>query len=224
MRKIITAAFVSMDGVMQAPGGPEEDPTGGFEHGGWVAPLADDSAFNEALGGLFGQSYDLLLGRKTYDIFAAHWPYNETGPDADIARAFNRCTKYVATRSTEPLTWANTVVLNGDVVAQIKRLKQTDGPALITQGSSVLVQTLLANDLIDELTTLTFPITLGRGKRLLGEGAKPTRFKLISSKTGSRGVVVASFVPDGPVELGDFADKNPSAAELARREKIKREG
>jgi dihydrofolate reductase len=223
MRKIITAAFLSIDGVMQAPGGPDEDPTGGFEHGGWVVPYADDSALAEALSGLFGQPYDLLLGRKTYDIFAAHWPYNEDGPDAEIAKAFNKCTKYVATTSREPLTWAHSVALRGNVVAEIEKLKRGDGPALVTQGSSVLIQTLLAHDLIDELMTLTFPITLGRGKRLFGEGTKAARFELAGGKIGSKGVVTASFVRDGTVETGTFPDYEPSAAELARRAKWKRQ-
>lgn len=218
MRKLIVGAFVSLDGVMQAPGGPEEDPTGGFEHGGWVAPHVDE-AFGEAMDRLFSQPFDLLLGRKTYEIFAAHWPYQ----DDDIGKLFNKVTKYVATRSDMPLTWKGSVALN-DAAKDVARLKQEDGPALLTQGSSNLIQTLLAQDLVDEFMIITFPVVLGAGKRLFGDGAKPIGLKLTEAKSTGAGAVISSFVRDGAVKTGDFAMDPPTEAEAARREKMKREG
>ena len=222
MRKIITGAFVSIDGVMQAPGGPAEDPQGGFEFGGWVVPYADE-AFGQAVGELFSGPYDLLLGRRTYDIFAAHWPYAEQGPDDVIAKQFNRVTKYVATRSKEPLTWKGSVALH-DAARDVARLKQEEGPALITQGSSDLIQTLLANDLIDEIHTFTFPIVLGKGKKLFGKGTKPAAFKVTGSKVTPNGIVITYYERAGNVATGDYAMNPPTPAEVARREKIKREG
>jgi dihydrofolate reductase len=222
MRKIITGAFVSLDGVMQAPGGPQEDPAGGFKHGGWVVPHADE-VFGQAVGELFAGPFDLLLGRKTYDIFAAHWPYAEGGPDDFIARVFNRVTKYVATRSREPLTWKGSVALH-DAATDVARLKQGDGPPLITQGSSNLIQTLLANDLIDELHLFTFPIVLGSGKKLFGDGARPGTFKLAGNRVSTTGVTLASYERAGALQTGDYAMDPPTKAELARREKLKQEG
>jgi dihydrofolate reductase len=224
MRALITGAFVSLDGVMQAPGGPEEDPTGGFAFGGWVVPYIDD-VFGQAIDALFAEPFDLLLGRKTYEIFAAHWPYAEGGEDASIATKFNAVTKYVATRSqAEQLTWKNSVALRGDVAAEIARLKREDGPRLITQGSSDLIQALLAHDLIDEFVLFTFPIVLGRGKRLFGEGAKPAAFKLGDAKVSSTGVTIGAYARAGEVKTGDFAMNPPTAAEIARRGRVKREG
>jgi dihydrofolate reductase len=224
MRKVIVGAFVSMDGVMQAPGGPEEDPSGGFKFGGWVAPLADnDPVFGEEVGALFGQPYDLLLGRKTYEIFAAHWPYAEGGPDDEIAKQFNRLTKYVATRSGDVDTsWDKTVVLR-DAAADVAKLKQQDGPALITQGSTELVHALLAAGLVDELRVFTFPALLGRGKRLFDETSRPSAYKLTHSRVSPTGMISATYVPDGAVKTGDFAQPEPSAAELKRRERMRRE-
>jgi Dihydrofolate reductase len=143
MRKLIVGAMVSMDGVMQAPGGREEDPTGGFKFGGWVAPLGDDPVFGEQLDKLFGEPFDLLLGRRTYDIFAAYWPYAEGGPSDDIAKTFNRITKYVATRKGVDLTWKGSVALR-NAATDVAKLKQEDGPVLLTQGSTELVHALLA--------------------------------------------------------------------------------
>ncbi|MGE0595044.1 MAG: dihydrofolate reductase family protein [Hyphomonadaceae bacterium] len=224
MRKLITGAFVSMDGVMQAPGGPQEDPSGGFKLGGWVAPLADDDpVFGEEMGKLFGEPFDLLLGRRTYDIFAAHWPYAEGGPDDGIARVFNAATKYVATRSNTALTWTRSVALH-DAATDVAKLKQQDGPALVTQGSADLIQTLLKHDLIDELLILTFPVVLGHGKKLLSEGAAPAAFKLTRSRVSPSGIIIASYARDGAVKTGDYAMNPPTEAELARREKLAREG
>jgi dihydrofolate reductase len=228
MRKIIVGAFVSLDGVVQAPGGPDEDPTGGFKYGGWVAPLWDDVT-GKAMDESFAKPYDLLLGRKTYDIFAAYWPYVKTDPkasdfdalNAQIAEQFNRVTKYVATHRPESLTWQNSRGLGTDVVATLRELKRQDGPALLTQGSTELVHTLFANDLVDELRVLTYPLVLGRGKRLFDAGSKPAAFSLVQSKVSPNGVVIATYVRAGDVKTGSFALAEPTPAELERRRKLK---
>jgi dihydrofolate reductase len=223
MRKVIVGAFVSMDGVMQAPGGPEEDPTGGFRFGGWVAPLADDEVFGQEIGALFSQPFDLLLGRRTYDIFAAHWPYKEDGPDAEIAKTFNRITKYVATRKGVELTWKGSVALR-DAVKDVAKLKQEDGPALVTQGSTELVHDLLAAGLVDELRTFTFPILLGKGKRLFDERSEPRAFRVTHSAISKNGLIAATYVRAGEVRHETIRGaEEPTAAELARREKLKQE-
>ncbi|MCC6589814.1 MAG: dihydrofolate reductase family protein [Bryobacterales bacterium] len=221
MRKAITAAFVSLDGVMQAPGGPMEDRSGGFKYGGWLAPLADDPVFGEEVDSLFSQPFDLLLGRRTYDIFAAHWPYAEGEPHDSIARRFNN-TRYFATRSRDALHWKGSVVLH-DAAKDVARLKQTEGPVLLTQGSSDLIQTLLAEDLIDEMKLLTFPVVLGPGKKLFGSGAKPAAFRLIHLRTSPNGIVVAMYKRAGAVQTGDLASSPASEAELARRNKVEQE-
>jgi dihydrofolate reductase len=219
MRRVVCAAFVSLDGVMQAPGGPEEDPTVGFEHGGWVFPYWDEIV-DAAMGETFSRPFDLLLGRKTWEIFAAHWPHTDE-PPADL---FNGVTKYVATSSPEPLTWANSVRLEGDVPEAVSRLKQSEGPDLLTQGSSVLVQSLLAAGLVDELNLLIFPVLLGRGKKLLGDAAKPGELELVSSRTSTTGVIIARYRPAGPVRTGSFQLAEPTPAELARRARMTEEG
>jgi dihydrofolate reductase len=224
MRKVIIGAFVSMDGVMQAPGGPEEDPTGGFEFGGWVAPFADvDPVFGEEVGKLFDQPFDLLLGRRTYDIFAAHWPYAEGGPYDDIATTFNRITKYVATRKGAELAWKGSVALR-DAAKDVAKLKQEDGPALITQGSTEVAHALLAADLVDEIRMFMFPVLLGKGKRLFDEHSRPRTFKLTHSAVSPDGLIAATYVRDGEVKTATVGGaEEPSPAELARREKLKRE-
>jgi dihydrofolate reductase len=222
MRKVITGAFVSLDGVMQAPGGPQEDPTRGFKFGGWVAPYVDE-VFGQAVDELFGQPFDLLLGRKTYEIFAAHWPFAEGGEYDSIAKTFNKATKYVATRSNMELAWKGSVALH-DAAADVARLKREDGPVLITQGSTDLIQTLLKNSLIDEIHVFTFPIVLGNGKKLFAPGAAPAAFKLIDSKVSPNGIVIARYERAGDVQTGDFGMDPPTPAEVARREKMKREG
>ena len=176
----------------------------------------------------FSTPFDLLLGRRTYDIFAAHWPYVQHDPAAsdfdklnsDIAATFNRITKYVATHSPETLTWQNSRSLGDDVVATLRELKQTDGPVLLTQGSTELLQTLLANDLVDELRLLIFPLVLGRGKRLFGDGTVPAAFRLTKSATSPSGVLIASYERAGPVATGSFAMEQPTDAELERRRKL----
>ncbi|MER8709469.1 dihydrofolate reductase family protein [Mesorhizobium sp. M1088] len=213
MRKIIAATFVSLDGVMQAPGGPQEDPVGGFKFGGWTFHYWDD-VMGAAMGETFSKPFALLLGRKTYDIFAAHWPYQKNDPIADI---FNAVTKYVATHRPDSLSWQNSQALGRDVAATLRRMKQEDGPDLLIQGSSELIQTLLANDLIDEISLLTFPLVLGKGKKLFGSGTIPAAFKLTRSQASTTGVLMASYERSGEIKTGSFATEQPSEAEIERR-------
>ena len=212
MRKIIAATFVSLDGVMQAPGGPEEDPVGGFKFGGWTFHYFDEVE-GAAMEELFSKPFALLLGRRTYDIFAAYWPYQKD----PIADAFNPATKYVATHRPDTLTWQNTQWLGEDIVAALRRLSKQDGPDLLIQGSADLIQTLLANGLIDEIRLMIFPLLLGKGKRLFGDGAMPAAFKLVKSQTSSTGVIIATYERSGEIEVGSFVTGEPSVAELERR-------
>jgi dihydrofolate reductase len=221
MRKVITGAFVSLDGVMQAPGGPKEDPTQGFELGGWVVPYVDE-VFGQAINEMFAPPFDLLLGRRTYEIFAAHWPYAEGGDYDLVATRFNSVTQYVATRSSVELAWKGSVALH-DAAVEVARLKGEDGPPLVTQGSSDLIQTLLVNDLIDEINTFTFPIVLGNGKKLFGNGATPAAFKLLHNQVTTTGVIITRYQRAGAVATGDYAMDPPTPAEVARRERIKLE-
>jgi dihydrofolate reductase len=223
MRKVIAGAFISLDGVMQAPGGPEEDRSGGFAYGGWTVNYWDD-AMGRFMDETFSAPFDLLLGRKTYEMFAAHWPQIESGEYASIAATFNAARKYVATSSTAPLSWKNSVALH-DAETDVAKLKQEDGPTLLIQGSSQLMQSLLAADLIDEFSLLVFPLVLGSGKRLFGAGAIPAAFKLIGeAKTSTTGVIMGRYERAGAVTTGSFALSEPTQAELARRERIAREG
>jgi len=222
MRRVIVGAMVSLDGVMQGPGGPEEDPSGGFSYCGWVPPFANEEAFGE-IGELFSGPFDLLLGRRTYEIFAAHWPYAEQGPDDQIARAFNACTKFVATRKGLDLTWDGSVALR-DAAADVARLKALAGAPLVTQGSTELVHALMAADLVDEIRLFTFPVVLGRGKKWFRDDAAATAFKLTHSLVASNGIVVTRYERDGAVQTGSFAMDPPTSAELARRDKLAREG
>ena len=221
MRDVIASAFVSLDGVTQAPGGPEEDPTGGFVHGGWTVDYwNDDSVMGQAMGRVFAEPFDLLLGRKTYEIFAAHWPHSSEEP---IASQFNAATKYVITKSAEPLAWNNSRAIH-DAATDVARLKKEDGPTLLIQGSSDLVQTLLENDLIDRFTFLIFPLVLGRGKRFFGSGALPAALKLVDSQTSSTGVTINRYLRAGAISTGSFAHSEPNTAEIARRRKWASEG
>ena len=219
MRRIIGAGFQSLDGVMQAPGGPTEDWTGGFTLGGWSATFWDE-AMGQAMGGLFDKPFDLLLGRKTWEIFAAHWPY--ASADDPITIAFNRVAKYVVTRSDAPLAWANSHRLPD--IAAVAALKESDGPDLLIQGSSTLYPPLLAQGLIDRLFVMTFPVILGGGKRLLGPGPGSTALKLVDQQVSTTGVTMATYEPAGPVPIGSFQLAEPSEAEVARQERMKREG
>lgn len=201
MRKIVVLSFVSLDGVMQAPGGPEEDTSGGFQYGGWTVPYVDEVLGN-IMGEQMGVPFDLLLGRKTYDIFAAYWPKQD--PAALATVPFNKATKYVVSASSPKLDWEKSVLIEGDVAAKLKELKQQDGPMLEVHGSSNLIQTLLKNDLVDELWLKIFPITLGKGKRLFAEGTMPAAFELMESKTSPSGVIVANYKRSGEVKTGSF--------------------
>ena len=191
MRKVYGATMVTLDGVMQAPSGPDEDANSGFEYGGWTVPYVDGAGM-AALIAAMGNGYDLLLGRRTYEIFAAYWPLR--GDDSPIAANFNAATKYVATSGDdESLTWQSSVALRRDVPAAIADLKQQDGPDLLVQGSGVLYQTLFRHDLLDELTLLVFPVVLGVGNRLFGEGTVPASFELLHSTTLPTGVTVGTY-------------------------------
>jgi len=218
MRTIMTGAFVSLDGVMQAPGGPDEDPIGGFRYGGWAAPYFDE-AMGESVGEMFANPFDLLLGRKTYDIFAAHWPY--VASDDPIGPLFDKITKYVATRNPDfKPGWQNSQVLGADAVGALKALKASVGPDLLTQGSTDFLQTLFRNDLVDELYVSFFPVVLGKGKRLFGEGVFPGKLKLVSSRTSGSGVTVNKYVRDGDIVTGSFEFEQPTAAEVERRRNL----
>ncbi|HTN93887.1 MAG TPA: dihydrofolate reductase family protein [Gallionella sp.] len=217
MRKLIASTFVSLDGIMQAPGGPEEDPTGGFTLGGWMFGYADDS-MDISASGFDGKDRELVLGRRTYEIFEAYWPYQ---PDDDpIARSLNAAKKHVASRTLTTLRWNNSTVLHGDVVPAIIALKSQSGPDLQIIGSGNLIQTLQAASLIDEYNVWTFPVVLGRGKRLFDETARPSALKLVRSQVSASGVVMSTYVPDGEVRPGSFVGNEPSEKELARRKKM----
>jgi len=201
MRKLIVLSFITLDGVMQAPGGPREDESGGFKYGGWSVGYFDDFLGNVMTKQL-GHPFDLLLGRKTYDIFAAHWP--RVGDEDPVARVINRAKKYVVSHRPVSLDWKVTIPINGDVVAKITQLKKEDGPELQVHGSGNLIQTLLKNDLVDEFWLKTFPVALGSGKRLFAEGTMPAGFALAGSAISPGGVVVSSYARAGDVKLGSF--------------------
>ena len=218
MRKLTGAVFVSVDGVMQAPGGPEEDPSGGFQLGGWVQPY-----WEEQMGpfeGVIMGEYDLLLAKRTYDIFSAYWPYNQDDP---IGAKFQSINKYVLTHSDEPLSWENSHRLSGDTADAIAELKRTEGRDLLIQGSSSLYAPLLSARLIDRLMLITFPILLGSGKSIFNAALDPGALKLVDSYVSGKGVVTTTFEPAGDVPTGTFETKEPSEAELERRRKWARE-
>ena len=196
MRKIIVLTFVTLDGIMQAPGGPEEDTSGVFPYGGWTVPYFDDFLGSEMAEQMV-PPFDLLLGRKTFEIFASYWPHHES--------PINDATKYVASNTLTEHKWAKSVFLSGDIVAEIKKLKAQDGPELQVHGSSSLIQTLLQHDLADELWLKIFPVTIGSGKRLFGGGTIPAGFKLLKSKASPEGVIVASYTRAGEIKTGSFA-------------------
>lgn len=219
MRKITGSVFLSLDGVMQAPGGPSEDPTGGFAHGGWLPPFFDEGV-GAAMGELFAQPYDLLLGRRTYDIFAAYWPY-VTGEDVGLGEAFNATGKYVLTRGQQELPWQNSHRLA--TIADVAALKQTDGPDLLIQGSGTIYPALLAAGLLDSLTLLTFPVMLGRGKRLFGDDTPARTLRLKEHQVTGSGVVIAAYQPAGEVGTGSAGPPSTSEREQARQRAM-REG
>lgn len=213
MRRIVGAAFVTLDGVIQGPGGPTEDTTGGFKFSGWLPPVGDE-AIEEKIGELFGRPFDLLLGRRTYEIFAAYWPY---APDEmkDIRDPFNACTKYVVTHGDQPLLWENSERIGA--IEQLRAVKQEDGPDLVIQGSSMLYPQLLEAGLLDELTLMISPIVLGEGKRLFGDGTPPRTLQMTGHRVSDGGSIIATYQPAGPVEIGSYVNTPPSEREQARQ-------
>ena len=198
MRKIIVLSFVSLDGIMQGPGGPTEDPSGSFTHGGWTVPFFDEY-LGQVMTEQMDRPFDLLLGRKTFEIFASYWPQH-----ADEAPGINQATKYVASNTLTKHEWNKSVFLSGDVAEEIRKLKQQDGPELQVHGSANLIQTLLKHDLVDEFWLKIFPVTLGTGKRLFDQGTIPAAYTLAESKYSPSGVIVASFKRAGEVKTGSF--------------------
>jgi dihydrofolate reductase len=217
MRKLIASTFASLDGVMQAPGGPEEDPNNGFTLGGWSFGYWDES-MDPSASGFDGKDRELVLGRRTYQIFEAYWPYQPD--DHPIAKTLNAAKKHVASRTLTKLDWNNSTLLHGDVVSAIIALKAQPGPDLQIIGSSNLIQTLQAASLIDEYNVWTFPVVLGRGKRLFTETAKPSALRLVRSQVSTTGVVMSTYVPSGDIQPGSFVSAEPSEKELARRKKM----
>jgi len=216
MRKLTGAIFQSLDCVMQAPGGPDEDPTSNFRFGGWSQPLfaQDMGPFEQ----LIMSEYDLLLGKRTYDIFASYWPYNQDNP---VGAKFQRINKYVLTHSDEPLTWENSHRLSGDTAEALADLKQSDGRDLLIQGSSTLYPPLLSARLIDQLIVMTFPVVLGAGKRIFDGSEKGSTLRLVDHFVSDTGVIIATYEPAGDVQTGTFATKEPSEAERARQANMK---
>jgi len=216
MRKLVVNTFLTLDGVMQAPGGPEEDPSGGFAHGGWSVTYWDD-LMGARMGEAMSIPFDLLLGRKTYEIFAAHWPH---AADDSGAAELNAATKYVASRTLDRVEWQNSTLIEGDVADAVARLKSEDGAEIQVHGSSNLIQTLLEHDLVDEFRLWLFPLVLGQGKRLFADGAVPRGLRLVDSTTSTTGVVIATYEPAGEVEYGSFALEEPTEAEVERRRQL----
>jgi dihydrofolate reductase len=198
MRKLVTSTFVTMDGIMQAPGGPTEDDSGGFKSGGWLVPYFDDIVA-QAMEEIFAKRPELLLGRKTYEIMAAYWPHHD-----DEEPVMNSAKKHVVSRTLDRVDWNNSTLIKGDVVKEITRLKALDGPELQVHGSSNLIQTLLKHHLIDELHLLIFPVAIGNGKRLFGEGTNPSNFKLLDSKISNTGVIIATYKHSGELQAGSL--------------------
>jgi dihydrofolate reductase len=214
MRTLVASTFLTLDGVMQAPGGPEEDPSSGFNLGGWSTEYWDDQMQEVMSEATIRKPFDLLLGRGTYDIFAAHWPYITHDP---VAPAFNAATKYVASTTLAEPAWANTRVLSGDVVAAVRRLKEGTGPELQVHGSWALLQSLLGAALVDEFRLWIFPVVVGAGKRLFGSGAIPSGLELVDFAVSSTGVLIATYRTRGEVVTGSFGLDEPTKAELRRR-------
>ncbi len=215
MRKLKVTTFVTLDGVMQAPGAPDEDRSGGFTHGGWSVGYWDDQ-MGQVMGDFMGRPFDLLLGRKTYEIFAAHWPQS-TEPGADV---LNSARKHVASRTLRTVDWNNSTLITGDVGTYVSELKKQSGPEIQVHGSGDLIQTLLKNDLVDEFHVWTFPVVLGSGKRLFADGAVPAGLKVDAVKTSTTGVVIATYQRAGAIKYGSFALEEPSDQAIERRDGI----
>jgi dihydrofolate reductase len=214
MRKLVVNTFVSLDGVMQAPGAPEEDSTGGFTHGGWSVNYWDDEMMGQMAE---ADTYELLLGRGTYEIFAAHWPSVTDGPIAD---QLNGTRKHVASTTLEQVEWNNSTLITGDVAEYVTTLKSQDGPEIQVHGSSGLIQTLLEHHLIDEFRIWTFPLVIGTGKRLFGDGAIPAGLKLVDSKVSKTGVTINTYERAGDIDRGSFALDEPTETEIERRRRL----
>jgi len=212
LRRIIGATFVSLDGVMQGPGGPTEDPTGGFQLSGWLPPVGDE-AIDQKIGEIFGRPFDLLLGRRTYEIFAAYWPY-ANDQMKDIRDPFNACTKYVVTHRDQALEWENSRRV---CIEDLHAIKQSDGGDIVIQGSGTLYPQLLDAGLIDELTLMISPVVLGPGKRLFGDGTPPRTLRMTEHRVSDGGSIIATYQPAGPVEIGTYATEPPSERERARQ-------
>jgi dihydrofolate reductase len=212
MRELVVNTFLTLDGVMQAPGGPEEDPSGGFEHGGWSFGYWDEQ-MQTVMGESMSKPFDLVLGRKTYEIFAAHWPY----ADEPAAEPLNKATKHVASKTRTELEWENSTLIGGEVPEAVAALKERDGPELQVHGSADLLQTLLAHGLIDEFRLWIFPLVLGEGKRLFDGGTVPAGLEVVSSQASSTGVIIVTYRSGAEIKSGSFVPEAPSEAELARR-------
>jgi dihydrofolate reductase len=215
MRKIIATSYVSLDGVMQAPGGPDEDPSCGFAYGGWMVPYWDDM-MNGLLADLMDRPFDLLLGRKTYEIFPAFWPNNKDNP---IGRKFDDATKYVVTRTLDHFDWARSERIVGDAVQGISHLKSGEGAEIHIWGSAETLQTLTAAGLIDEYYVWIFPLLLGKGKRLFEKDAPAKALTLAGARVSTTGVVINTYRPAGPVVPGSFVQDSTSEAETQKSEK-----
>ena len=202
MRKLNILTFITLDGVMQAPGGPEEDATGGFKYGGWSFPFFDDF-LEKVMDGQMNHDFDLLLGRKTYEIFASYWPFADTEKDPG-ATALNKARKYVVSGSMKNAEWKNSVIIKSNVPEEIRKLKEMNGPEIQVHGSGNLIQTLLKNDLADELWLKIFPVTLGSGKKLFEEGKFAGRYMLTECKSSPAGVIIANYKRSGEIKTGSF--------------------
>jgi dihydrofolate reductase len=203
MRKLIVAEHISLDGVIQGPGGPEEDTSGQFRLGGWTVPYSDE-AIGRDLQDMFSRPFELLLGRRTYDIWAAYWPRVKAGNA--IADQFNSVPKHVATHRADTLDWHNSHALQGDLAAAVRALKQQSGPSLLTWGSSDMVRQLLAAGLVDEFRLMIYPVVIGHGKRLFGDDAQPSAFAMTYSTRTTSGVLLARYARNGEVRTGTFED------------------
>jgi dihydrofolate reductase len=210
LRKLAVNTFMSLDGVMQSPGGPDEDPTGGFTHGGWGVNYFDEEMMEQVAE---AEPYELLLGRGTYQIFAAHWPYDE-GPIAD---RLNSTRKHVASTTLEQLDWNNSTLITGDVADYVAALKTQDGPEIQVHGSPGLIQTLLRHDLIDEFRMWIFPVVIGTGKRFFADGTIPAGLKLVTSRATKSGVTINTYKREGDINPGSFEFDEPTEAEIERR-------
>jgi dihydrofolate reductase len=215
MRKLTINTFLTLDGVMQAPGGPDEDRSGGFTHGGWSVNYWDDE-MGRRMDQFVAKPFDLLLGRKTYEIFAAHWPH----VDDSMAKALNNAHKYVASRTLQRADWQKSTIIR-DVAGEVAKLKRGNGHDIQVHGSANLIQTLLKHDLVDEFSVWTFPLVLGTGKRLFGEGTIPGNLRVVDTMTSTTGVTIAVYERAGDINYGSFALEEPTPEEIERRKHIK---